>query len=159
MSYSCDGTRSGATEKGPEADMFAGSQRSSGKHRMWYRPSRRMLFVDWSDLHKGSKYHTSSRRKHWLQKKEDMCLTQSTRRNPTALTQLVTRTKTKKLNSSHLAETASSQQIPWNHAAPQPPVFCHTPSLPSEHPDDAVSVPVDPKTHNDANPATLSTVA
>jgi hypothetical protein len=125
MSYSCDGTRSGATEKGPEADMFAGSQRSSGKHRMWYRPSRRMLFVDWSDLHKGPKYHTCSRRKHWLQKKEQVCLTQSRRRNPTALTQLVTRTQTKKPNGSHLAESDSSQQIPWNHP-PTSRLLSHT---------------------------------
>jgi len=151
MSYSCDGTRSGATEKGPEADMFAGTQRSSGKRSHVLRRSRTMLFVRWSDSHKRSKYHTHSAVESTEHKRRKMrCRTQSTRRTPTALTQLVTPTKTEKLNDGNLAETVveadspgSSQQIPWNPSCPNLASFVihgvlatHHPSLPSEPPDD-----------------------
>lgn len=111
---------------------------------MCYLRSRTMLFVRWSDSHKRSKYHTHSAVESTDDKRRKMrCLTQSTQRNPTALTQLVTPTKTEKLNNGNLADTVveadspgSSQQIPWNPPCPILASFVipdtnHTPSVPS----------------------------
>ena len=159
MSYGCVGMRSDATEKGPDAAMFAGSRRSSGslsqgveeRSRLVLRSRECYSFTGAISTNDLSTTHSAVEASH---PKEVRCDPhQSTQCNPTPLAQLVTPTETKKPNSSNLADVVEAiALVPANRPREtflHPPVFvihplAHT-TLPSEHPDD-VSVPVDPKT-------------